>query len=92
MVFFARAVLYLYSQLGSAVQAAEGGTAVVIANGTRGEDVILSVVQGRPVGTLVTHNGHSELAIPVDQLADEGTCIYCPHTVQHNDTCTLSTH
>ena len=50
----------------------EGGTPVVIANGTKGEETILDIVRGRPVGTLVASNGYSELTVSAEQLADEG--------------------
>lgn len=59
-------------QLQSAVSAVEGGTPVVIANGTKGGEVILDVLRGRPVGTLVTSNGHSEIIEPAEQLAESG--------------------
>lgn len=44
----------------------------MIANGMRGGDTILDILRGRAVGTLVTSNGESEVAVPVEQLADEG--------------------
>ena len=54
------------------MKAVEGGTPVVIANGTKGEGTILDIVRGRPVGTLVASNGHSELTVSAEQLADQG--------------------
>lgn len=45
---------------------------MVIANGTKGGEVILDVLRGRPVGTLVTSNGHSEIIEPAEQLAESG--------------------
>ena len=59
-------------QLKSAVQAVEGSTAVVIANGLKQGDTILDIVKGKPVGTFVTRNGHTELVALAEQLADEG--------------------
>lgn len=59
-------------QLQSAVSAVEGGTPVVIANGTKGGEVILDVLRGRPVGTLVTSNGDSEIIESAEQLAESG--------------------
>jgi delta-1-pyrroline-5-carboxylate synthetase len=60
------------NKLNSAVKVVEGGTPVVIANGTKGEETILDIVRGRPVGTLVASNGYSELTVSAEQLADEG--------------------
>ena len=60
------------AQLKSAVKAVEGGTPVVIANGTDGRETILEIVRGKPVGTLVTTNGHSEVIVSAEQLANEG--------------------
>lgn len=62
----------LLTQLQSAVKAVEGGTAVVIANGLKQGETILDIIRGRPVGTLITRNGHDELVTPVDNLTDEG--------------------
>ena len=67
-----------YHQLKSAVKAVEGGTPVVIANGTKGEETILDIMRGKPVGTLVTSNGCSEVVVSAEQLADEGRS---PHTL-----------
>ena len=55
----------------------DGGTAVVIANGIKQGETILDILKGHPVGTLVTRNGHDELVIPMDTLADGGIT---PHT------------
>lgn len=54
------------------MRAVEGGTPVVIANGTKGENTILDIMRGRPVGTLVTSNGHNEIIVTAEQLANEG--------------------
>ena len=62
----------LLPQLKSAVRAVEGGTAVVIANGVKGGEMILDVMRGKPVGTFVTCNGHSEVVNSAEQLAEEG--------------------
>lgn len=59
------------SKLQSALLAVEHGTAVVIANGIKQAETIMDIVKGKPVGTLVTKNGHSELAVSVDTLADD---------------------
>ncbi|XP_064399418.1 delta-1-pyrroline-5-carboxylate synthase-like isoform X2 [Halichondria panicea] len=59
------------SKLQSAVRAVEGETAVVIANGMRQGETILDIVQGKPVGTFITRNGHIELATSGAVLADE---------------------
>ena len=45
---------------------------MVIANGVAGGETILDVVRGKPVGTLVTSNGHSEVIASAEQLAEEG--------------------
>ena len=45
---------------------------MVIANGTKGDETILSIMKGHAVGTLVTSNGHSELTDSAEQLADDG--------------------
>lgn len=47
---------------------------MVIANGLKGGEVILDVLKGKPVGTLVTSNGHSEVIEPAEQLAESGKC------------------
>ena len=60
-------------QLQSAVHAVKEGTAVVIANGLKQGETILDIIKGKPIGTLITCNGHTELAAPLaDSLADEG--------------------
>ena len=52
------------------------GTAVVIANGLKQGETILDIIKGKPVGTLITSNGHTELAAPLaDKMADEGVHI-----------------
>lgn len=68
--------LHSLPQLKSAVKAVEGGTPVVIANGTKGEGTILNIVSGKPVGTLVTSNGHSEVIVSAEQLADQGQKLF----------------
>ena len=65
-------------QLQSALLAVEHGTAVVIANGIKQAETIMDIVKGKPVGTLVTKNGHSELAVSVDTLADDGEALREP--------------
>ena len=56
------------------MQAVKGGTAVVIANGLKQGETILDIIKGKQIGTLITRNGHTELAAPLaDTLADEGT-------------------
>ena len=45
---------------------------MVIANGTKGGETILEIVEGKPVGTLVTSNGHSEVMVSSEQLANDG--------------------
>ena len=59
-------------QLKSALEAVEGNTAVVIANGLKQGDTVLDIVRGRPVGTFITRNGHDELVVPVERMAEEG--------------------
>ena len=54
------------------MKAVEEGTPVVIANGTKGGETILEIVEGKPVGTLVTSNGHSEVMVSSEQLANGG--------------------
>ena len=54
------------------MEAVEGGTAVVIANGMKQGDTILDIVRGKTVGTFVTKNGHDELVTPVDAVVEEG--------------------
>ena len=54
------------------MQAVKEGTAVVIANGLKQGETILDIIKGKPIGTLITRNGHTELAAPPDALADEG--------------------
>ena len=54
------------------MEAVQKDTAVVIANGLKQGETILDIVQGKPVGTFITKNGHLELASSVDQLADDG--------------------
>ena len=48
------------------------GTSVVIANGLKQGETILDIIKGKPIGTLITRNGHTELAAPPDAMADEG--------------------
>ena len=57
----------------------KGDTAVVIANGLKQAETILDIIRGKPVGTLVTKNGHDELVTPVDTMADQGIqcCVHC---------------
>lgn len=62
-------------QLKSAVMAVEGDTAVVIANGLKQGETILDIVKGKPVGTLITRNGHMEIDTTTERLADNGKLI-----------------
>ena len=51
------------------------GTAVVIANGLKQGEMILDIIKGKPIGTLITRNGQTELAASPDAMADDGkTC------------------
>ena len=59
-------------QIKSAVAAVESDTAVVIANGVKQGETIMDIINGKPIGTFMTKNGHLELVVPADQLADEG--------------------
>ena len=45
---------------------------MVIANGTAGGETILDIVRGKPVGTLVTSNGHNDVVVSAEQLAEDG--------------------
>ena len=54
------------------MHAVKEGTAVVIANGLKQGETILDIVKGKPIGTLITRNGQTELAAPPDAMADEG--------------------
>ena len=54
------------------MRAVKEGTAVVIANGLKQGETILDIVKGKPIGTLITRNGQTELAAPPDAMADEG--------------------
>ena len=57
------------------MHAVKEGTAVVIANGLKQGETILDIIKGKPIGTLITRNGHIELAAPPDALADEGKAL-----------------
>ena len=66
-------VYHIFLQLESAVHAVREGTAVVIANGLKQGETILDIIKGKPIGTLISRSGHTELAAPLaDSLADEG--------------------
>ena len=54
------------------MRAVKEGTAVVIANGLKQGETILDIIKGKPIGTLITRNGQTELAAPPDAMADEG--------------------
>ena len=54
------------------MHAVKEGTAVVIANGLKQGETILDIMKGKPIGTLITRNGHTELAAPPDTMADDG--------------------
>lgn len=68
------------TQLKSALEAVEGNTAVVIANGLKQGDTVLDIVRGKPVGTFITRNGHDELVIPTERMAEEGVCMFTDTT------------
>jgi hypothetical protein len=57
------------------------GTAVVIANGLKQGETILDIVKGKPIGTLITRNGHTELAAPPDAMADDGKWMLQYHSM-----------
>ena len=59
------------------MSAVEGGTPVVIANGTTGGETVLDIVRGKPVGTLVTTNGENEMVVSAEQLAEDGEYHHC---------------
>ena len=49
----------------------EGQTAVIITNGQRQGETILDVVNGKPIGTLITQSGQEEKAEQVYVMADK---------------------
>ena len=49
----------------------EGQTAVIITNGQRQGETILDVVNGKPIGTLITQSGLEEKAEQVYVMADK---------------------
>ena len=54
------------------MEAVEGSTAVVIANGLKQGETVLDIIRGKPVGTFITRNGHDESVVPVERMAEEG--------------------
>lgn len=69
-------------QLKSAVMAVERDTAVVIANGLKQGETILDIVKGKLVGTLITRNGHMEIATSTEHMANDGRWPWCTHELQ----------
>lgn len=54
------------------MEAVEGSTAVVIANGLKQGETVLDIIRGKPVGTFITRNGQDESVVPVERMAEEG--------------------